>query len=200
MCIFSLYLLAHLSFALKWHVCAYTHTHTHISTRVCPHPYTYLYLLYINICTHTDIRPCTFPPGLSTSATEMPGATLPLPSKHDRLAWALWAAGTAPHSHRNWHLRARRRGAPQSRAPAGECSLTHLLQRCEFSLWVFLDWCWCNCFTVSVGEGKWALLKAVCGASHFHSILSKGQQVTEVGASAWRLTTPSLTDPKGNLP
>lgn len=74
----------------------------------------------------------------------------------------------------------------------------HLLQRCEFSLWVFLDWCWYNCFTFSVGEGKWALLKAVCGASHFHLIWHKEQQVTEVGACACRLSSPSMIDQQGH--
>lgn len=49
------------------------------------------------------------------------------------------------HRHRNCHLWARCRGMPRSWVPA---SVPHLLQRCELSVWVSLDWCWYNCFAL----------------------------------------------------
>lgn len=37
----------------------------------------------------------------------------------------------------------------------------------------------------SAGEGKWALLKAVCGASHFHLASHGGEQEREARAACW---------------
>ena len=167
--------------------CTRVHLHLHMHTSAC------LYLIYFNVCTHTETRQCTFPPGVSTSTTVMLWVTLPLSSKYYRLVLVLQGAGAAPHSHRNWHLWAGHRGTPQSRAPGGECSLMHLLQRCECSLWVSLDWCWYNCSTGSVGEGKWALLKAVGGASHLPLDTAHGITSYRGGCLCMR-THHALTD------
>lgn len=167
------------------YVCIHMHIHPSICTYLC-------------ICTHRgrQIVDLAFFSSLSKSA-EMPWVTLALSHKYDRLALAVWG-GHSPHSHHNWHLWARRQGTPQSRGPAGGCSLRHLLQRCEFSLWVCLDWCWYNCFAFSVGEGKWARLITVvvpCTSTWYHTRKSKLQRQAHAPAGSARPHWPNKEAP-----
>lgn len=156
------------------------HAPMHMCIQVCK--YAHRHMTHKCICTHTHTQDQTLHTSLDSINQLLRWhelTTLALSHKYDRLVLAVWGVSRAPHSHRNWHLWARCRGTPQSRVPVGECSLTHLLQRCEFSLWVFLDWCWYNCFTFSVGEGKWALLKAVvvhCTSTWYYTRRSKSQR------------------------
>lgn len=166
-------------------VCVYTYAYTSIHIHISMYMYT-----------HRQIVDLAFFSSLSKS-TEMPWVTLALSHRYDRLVLAVWG-GHSPHSHHNWHLWARRQGSPQSRGPAGGCSLRHLLQRCEFSLWVCLDWCWYNCFTFSVGEGKWARLTTVvvpCTSTWYHTRKSKLQRQAHAPAGSPRSHWPNKEAP-----
>lgn len=96
------------------HTRVYAHTSIHTQTS------TYIWYIPMHIRTRTP-QTLHFFPLVSVNQPLRCYELHLLFHKDDGLVLALCRASTAPHSHRNWHLRARHRGTPQSHAPAGEC-------------------------------------------------------------------------------